>query len=220
MQASQSLIFLPDLDLAEAEQGKVEAQYRVGLYNREQKNYTDAVKWLQKASSQGHTESLYTLAMLYETGEGIAQNTIAALKFYRKAAEQGHAEAKNKVMALYQLIKTNTLPTQQQTPVFLIKPVILSKPITAVNNNTITPILPAKPLNIIYEKQVEKATPEDSSNDSDDSDDDSPSSYAYSQTSQMWITKTKYDPNAWTRSQLNSSMATNAWHRKMDTWRK
>jgi len=220
MQAQQSLIFLPEIDLADAEQGELEAQYRVGLYNREQKNYPEAVKWLQQAGSQGHTESLYTLAKLYETGEGIAQNTIEALKLYRRLAEQGHAEAKNKVMALYPLIKTNTSPTQHQAPVFLIKPVILGKPIPPVNNNAITPIFPAKPPKIIYEKQIEKATPEVSSDDSDDSDDDSPSSYSYSQTSQMWITKTKYDPNAGSRSQLNSSMATNAWHRKMDTWRK
>ena len=217
MQTQQSLIFLPEIDLADAEQGELEAQYRVGLYNREQKNYPEAVKWLQQAGSQGHAESLYTLAKLYETGEGIAQNTIEALKLYRRLAEQGHAEAKDKVIDLYPLIKTNTAPTQPQAPVFLIKPVILGKPIPPVNN-AMTPILPANPLKIIYEKQVEKATPEVSSDESDDSDDDSPSSYPHSQISQMWSTKPKYDPNAGLRSQLNSSMTTNAFHKKMNNW--
>jgi len=82
--------------LAEAKQGKAEAQYRLGeLYDRHPNlNYKEAAKWYQRAAEQGHADAQNELAWLYGNGLGVPQSHNKAAFWFHKAAVQGHEEAK------------------------------------------------------------------------------------------------------------------------------
>ena len=70
-----------------AEQGNVEAQYKIGLYyeNETPKNYPEAIKWYRRAAEKGHADAQYHLACCYYQYE--------VVDLYRKSAEQGYPEA-------------------------------------------------------------------------------------------------------------------------------
>lgn len=70
-----------------AEQGDVEAQYKIGLYyeNKTPKNYPEAIKWYRLAAEKGHADAQYHLACCYYQYE--------VVDLYRKSAEQGYPEA-------------------------------------------------------------------------------------------------------------------------------
>ena len=46
-----------------------------------------------KRSEQGDATAQFNLGMLYENGEGLAQDYAEAVRWYRKAADQGVIEA-------------------------------------------------------------------------------------------------------------------------------
>jgi hypothetical protein len=48
-----------------------------------------------KAAEQGDAEAQWRLGLMYEFGEGVAQDYAEARRWYRKAAEQGNADAQN-----------------------------------------------------------------------------------------------------------------------------
>lgn len=51
-------------------------------------NYSEAVKWFQKAAEQGDTMAQRNLGLTYTTGTGVTQNHSKAMKWFRKAAEK------------------------------------------------------------------------------------------------------------------------------------
>jgi TPR repeat protein len=56
-------------------------------------NYTEAVKWYEKAAGHGMASAQFNLGLCYFNGHGVPQNCAEGLKWYRKAAEQGVAMA-------------------------------------------------------------------------------------------------------------------------------
>lgn len=60
---------------------------------RENRDYDSAYKCFKIAAEAGNAEGQYYLAVCYDEGEGIIQNSYEAFKWYRKAAEQGYAGA-------------------------------------------------------------------------------------------------------------------------------
>ncbi len=76
-----------------AEQGVVDAQYKVGLCyfggDGVGKNSDKAKEWFYKAAQQGHAEAQYKYGLWYAGSE--------ELKWLRKAAEQGHVDAQCQV---------------------------------------------------------------------------------------------------------------------------
>ena len=52
-------------------------------------NYTEAVKWYQKAIDGGNAYGMSGLAYCYELGYGVKQDYAEALKWYEKALENG-----------------------------------------------------------------------------------------------------------------------------------
>ena len=77
-----------------AEQGHIEAQYKLGMiYNL--KGYSnDAERWYKKAAEQGHADAQYGLGHMYERGDGnVLKNKRQAIRWYQEAAIQGHTGA-------------------------------------------------------------------------------------------------------------------------------
>ncbi len=64
-------------------------------------DFTTALRLLRSLADQGDTEAQNALAVMYEKGEGVAQDIAAALMWYRKAADQGDAEAQLNLGNLY-----------------------------------------------------------------------------------------------------------------------
>jgi len=77
-----------------AEQGDVEAQYKYGMYCKNNARPIAAVHWLLKSANQGNSKAMYRLARCYEEGIGTAKNVVEAMQWYIKAAEKGNADAK------------------------------------------------------------------------------------------------------------------------------
>lgn len=60
-----------------------------------------AAEWFEKAAKQKHTEATYQLAKLYESGNGVKQNKLAAFENNLIAAEKGHPGAQYAVGLAY-----------------------------------------------------------------------------------------------------------------------
>jgi TPR repeat protein len=80
-----------------AEQGDVEAQYRLAVNFIDGKvirrNFEKAAIWLRKSSAQGYADAQYLLGIMHEGGEGATQDFHQATAYMHMAAKQGHAEA-------------------------------------------------------------------------------------------------------------------------------
>ena len=63
-------------------------------------NYTEAVKWYQKAADQGDAVAQSFLGFMYEDGQGMPKNLSEAKKWYQKAADQGDPYAANALREL------------------------------------------------------------------------------------------------------------------------
>ncbi len=88
-----------------AEQGLMEAQYKVGLcnyngYYNGTTMYEDvptAEKWWKKAAAQGDVRAQYMLGVCYTSGYIIGKDTRLAREYFRKAAAQGNVQAKKEL---------------------------------------------------------------------------------------------------------------------------
>ncbi len=71
---------------------------------------------LYKAAIQGSGEAMYTIGLLYERGQVVAQNTSQALVWYKKAVEAGETRAISRQNALLQQIANArlTAPTEER----------------------------------------------------------------------------------------------------------
>ena len=48
---------------------------------------------IRLAAEQGHIGAQFNLGVMYDTGEGVAQDAAEAVRWFRRAAEQRHARA-------------------------------------------------------------------------------------------------------------------------------
>lgn len=84
-----------DIWMKMAEANNPDAFYRIGYLNHlgygrfYPQSYTEAAKWYQKAADIGHAQSQNSLASLYETGRGVAQDLVLAYMWSSLAAKQG-----------------------------------------------------------------------------------------------------------------------------------
>ena len=81
-----------------AERGDADAQYNIGwMYMNGyglRVNDNLALKWWNKASSQGHTDASFSIGMLYSLGDGeVAKDSKKAIDYYLLAAKEGHEDA-------------------------------------------------------------------------------------------------------------------------------
>ena len=56
-------------------------------------NYSEALKWFNKAAENDKDEAEYYLGEMYYKGLGVPQDKAEAVKWYRLAAEQNYEEA-------------------------------------------------------------------------------------------------------------------------------
>jgi len=66
------------------------------------KLYTEAFTWFEKAAGQGDAKSQNRLGIIYEFGDGVAKNDTEAVKWYRKAADQGDALGQYNLGVMYE----------------------------------------------------------------------------------------------------------------------
>ncbi|MDZ7661205.1 tetratricopeptide repeat protein [Thiohalophilus sp.] len=93
--------------LKEAEKGKLQAMYEVGLkYERGRgtgRNIQKAAEWYGKAAEANHALSMARLGILYVEGNGVDRNLNKAIKLLSKAAEQDIASARYQLANMHEL---------------------------------------------------------------------------------------------------------------------
>ncbi len=89
-----------------AEQGHSSAQVNLGsllenCYGNGACNSEDAAVWYREAANQGNPVGQYNLAIMYATGDGVAENEWDARLYCRRAAEQGYLPAQFNLGVFY-----------------------------------------------------------------------------------------------------------------------
>ncbi len=95
-----------DILIQLAENGDVEAQYRLALsyYQGEgvEKDPKEAFEWFEKAAKQGDDNAQFYLAQCYDYGEGVEEDKREAFRWYKKSAERGNISAQNNLAFCYE----------------------------------------------------------------------------------------------------------------------
>jgi len=79
----------------------VMADYQEGRDAFDRGDYSTALKEFEILARQNEPRGQYALAVMYDIGEGVSQNSKEAVKYYRLAAEQGFANAQNNLGVAY-----------------------------------------------------------------------------------------------------------------------
>ncbi|MGE0022457.1 MAG: hypothetical protein AB7S70_02370 [Hyphomicrobium sp.] len=87
-----------------AASGDASAEFEVGARLAEgkgtQQNFSEAVKWYQRAAAQGFAQAQYRLGTLYERGLGVKKDIERAKVWYMRAAEKGNVKAMHNLAVL------------------------------------------------------------------------------------------------------------------------
>ncbi len=84
-----------------AEQGDMNAAHCLGDVLYDNKNFTEARNWYEKAANAGIADAEFGLGLMYDLGNGVPVDRAAALRWYGKAAEGGNASAVCNMGILY-----------------------------------------------------------------------------------------------------------------------
>jgi len=103
----------------EAEQGKAEAQYTLGVMyytgRGVPQDYAEAAKWYRKAAEQGYAAAQYNLGFMYYTGQGVQRDSIPAHMWFNLAASRYPvSEIKNRNDAIVYRDRVASLMTPAQ----------------------------------------------------------------------------------------------------------
>ena len=77
------------------------ADFQKGFDAYKNGDYATAMNEWRPLAERGHAIAQYNFGIMYENGEGVAQNDAEAVRWYRKAAEQEYARAQNNLGAMY-----------------------------------------------------------------------------------------------------------------------
>jgi TPR repeat protein len=98
-----------------ARRGEPKAMFSLGQMAYYERNFSDALMWLTRASEAGHARSLYWIGKLYWRGHGVGQDKKKGMRFFHRAASSKVREAQrvlrfcNETSADYALeMKANT----------------------------------------------------------------------------------------------------------------
>lgn len=84
-------------DIAAAENGDIEAQFRLGERYSKGKGViidkTKAIEYYKKAADNGNVDAQVHLGLIYDKGNGVSMDKKIAKSWYEKAAAQGNSEA-------------------------------------------------------------------------------------------------------------------------------
>jgi TPR repeat protein len=84
-----------------AEQGDMNAAHCLADILYDNKNFAEARTWFEKAANAGIADAEFGLGLMYDLGDGVAQDHKEALRWYGKAAEGGSASAVCNIGILY-----------------------------------------------------------------------------------------------------------------------
>ncbi|MGH8613739.1 MAG: tetratricopeptide repeat protein [Gammaproteobacteria bacterium] len=76
-------------------------QYQLGRAFSKAEKRADALHWWRKAADQGYAIGQVVIGLMYQGGEGVAQDYAEAMKWYRKAADQGNAKGQVYIGLMY-----------------------------------------------------------------------------------------------------------------------
>ncbi|WP_162983240.1 tetratricopeptide repeat protein, partial [Helicobacter mehlei] len=82
---------------------QAEEYYKMAKSYDENKDYSKALQYYQKAAEMGSANAYTDLGLMYAKGEGVAKDYSKALQYYQKAAEMGSADAYNKLGLMYDM---------------------------------------------------------------------------------------------------------------------
>ncbi len=100
-------VFVSEFDKCRdaAEDGNVEAQYRLGLFHAEGKevsrDWEIAAAWYEKSAAQGYAPAQHAIAECYAKGLGVSQSWEEAVLWYEKSAQQGNAASQMELACCY-----------------------------------------------------------------------------------------------------------------------
>lgn len=84
-----------------AKNGDALAQVKVAIYHINNKNYTEAKKWLEKSAAQNNATAQFLLGRLYQSGSGVKQDYVKMRELWEKAAAQGNVDAQAYLGSMY-----------------------------------------------------------------------------------------------------------------------
>ncbi len=99
-----------------AEQGDVDAQYRLGWASYCGGKFSRAARWFRMAADRGHAQSQYLLGLLYFWGLGVKKDCARALSLFQLSAEQGNDMAMLELGVIY--IQGKDVPLDTEKAIF------------------------------------------------------------------------------------------------------
>jgi len=78
------------------------AHFEAGLNAVDANNMPQAFQEFLAAAKEGHSDSQYNVALMYEQGLGVSKNEKEALSWYEKSASQGNSAAQFNLGVLYE----------------------------------------------------------------------------------------------------------------------
>ena len=75
--------------------------YDAGLKAAQAGDFQTALKEWKPLADQGDADAQYNLGLMYDIGEGVAEDDAEAVRWYRLAADQGHANAQYNLGLMY-----------------------------------------------------------------------------------------------------------------------
>jgi TPR repeat protein len=64
-------------------------------------DYADAMRWYRQAAEAGNTDAMNRLGVMYDNGQGAAEDPVQAVAWFRKAAEAGDPAGMNNLASMY-----------------------------------------------------------------------------------------------------------------------
>lgn len=81
--------------------GDTISYFDIGTIYRRNGEYKKAFEYFQKSANQGHREAQFTIAYMYEQGEGVEKDYQKAFEWYKKLINNYHSKGECKVATMY-----------------------------------------------------------------------------------------------------------------------
>jgi TPR repeat protein len=77
--------------------------FQLGRAYQKKGDFSSALVQHRKAADHGYLPAQFALGVMYQNGQGVAQNSVKAVEWWRKAAANGHAKSQEVLGVLYSL---------------------------------------------------------------------------------------------------------------------
>ena len=166
VEAQQKFANEMDKSTKKAEQGDVEAQFKLGYFysffislGNSKGDYVKGAEWYTKAAEQGHIQAQYHLRLFYMGGMGVDKDIAKGIEWLTRSASQGDGNAQYTLGILYLIGTNNDVPEDvsailqatsemverdnKQAQYALTLPYLLSQTDTKIDSDIVTHLLRA-----------------------------------------------------------------------------